>query len=130
MIIVILSIAGQLWSYDKVEMKLSNKKFGVQDEDWFIPNEEGDGILEEKSSSKVLSLKQKTDCDFGSFALFQERDQIKTWKGCKDASDAKIWMRSKDVADGYFTLKNKADGQLLTQILKTGRKKYRTAGNK
>ena len=127
--IFVVHVPDQLWTYDKVDMKLHNKKYGVQENDWSIPNKEEDGILEEKSSGKVLSLKQKTDCDFGLFALLQKRERIKTRKGCKDSSDAKIWMRSKDINDGYFILKNKADGQLLTQISKSGKKKYRTAGN-
>ena len=107
-------------------MKLSNKRFGEQDNEWSIPFEEADGILEEKDSGKVLSLRQTTSCDFGLFPSLQTK--IKTRRGCEDASDAKIWMRSKADADNYFTLKNKANGQYLTQVKKSGKKKYRTAG--
>ena len=93
-------ILDQLWTYDKDDMKLYNKEFGLQDKDWSIPNEETDGILEEKSSNKVLSLRQRKKCDFGLFPSLQKRDKIKTFENCEDASNAKIWKDVFNFSDG------------------------------
>ena len=127
-VIKLKAIDNQLWSYNKTSKKLYNKKFGAADGEWSIPVQEAGGILENKSSGKVLSLKQKTNCGFGSYPLLQNRVGIKTWKGCEDASIAMIWTRSENINDEYFTLKSKVNGQLLTQIKMSGKKKYRIAG--
>ena len=65
---------------------------------------------------------------FGLYPLLQNRERIKTFKGCEDASIAMIWTRSENINDEYFTLKSKVNGQLLTQIKMSGKKKYRIAG--
>ena len=81
---------------------------------WSIPNEEGNGIIE--NSGKVLGLRQKRDCSYGNFVTLQARGTSK--KGCNYNIESDTWFRSKQDDSGYFTLQNLANGMYLTTTAK------------
>ena len=98
-------------------MKLVNKDRKVKskkldDRQWILPPPETDGPIEEESSGKLLSVRQKKSCAFGKVANLQDRGEIQF--NCKHESDSQRWFRSKNDDQGYFTIKNIATGQLLT----------------
>ena len=98
-------------------MTLKNKKFGVQQNQWAIPKEEGDAVIERirkgKQSGRVLGLKQRKNCEYGDDLQIQRRGK-KGKNSCDDLSDSQIWTRSKNDNEKFFTLKNKATGKFLT----------------
>ena len=103
-------------------MKLVNKDRKVKskkldDRQWILPPPETDGPIEEESSGKLLSVRQKKSCAFGKVANLQDRGEIQFT--CKPESDSQRWFRSKSDDMGYFTIKNIATGQLLTAKTKT-----------
>ena len=105
----------QLWRYGK-DNKLINKVPELQnkEETWSIPNEEGNGNIE--NSGKVLGLRQKSDCSYGNFVTLQARGTSK--KGCNYNIESDTWFRSKQDDSGYFTLQNLANGMYLTTTAK------------
>ena len=98
-------------------------KKSLDDSDWILPPTETEGTIKEESSSEILGLKTKKDCTFGKKVSLQNRGEIKF--SCDPASDSQLWFRSKNDADGYFTLKNIKNGQLLTSI---GETKFKVTG--
>ena len=117
-----------MWAYNDSDMTLSNKKFGVQSYQWLIPLEEEDGIIEKINSKRVLAFRRhKKNCTPGKISILRRRKQTRS---CGNTSDHEVWMRSKNNQEGFFTLKNKATGQLLTQMEEKGRtwKKYQMKG--
>ena len=67
------------------------------DDQWSIPREES-GKIEEITSKRVLGNRNNIDV-----ILETQKD-----------SDDQIWIRGKPSIDGYFTLKNKATSNFLT----------------
>ena len=117
----------QLWKTSG--NKLINKKLQVQnkpqsDNEWNLPISGGDGYLEDITSGNVTSLKQKKNCEYGVKAELMKRD-LKQYDHCSLDIDSKRWLRSADNKNGWFTLKNLANGELLTAKRKN---EYKTTG--
>ena len=93
-------------------MKLINKKWGIQNKEWVIPPEDREGNLAEKGSSQVYGQGQKIGCSYGPKVFSQKRGYKQ--KGCETTSGSQQWIRSKNDANGDFTITNKATGLLLT----------------
>ena len=85
-----------------------NRKYGtIGDYDfkkWNIPNEGQNGTISERSTSKVLGLKDNST-KFGAEIILQ----IKV-----NSSPFQLWHRSKMTASGYFSLRNPISGRYLT----------------
>ena len=93
-------------------MKLINKKWGMFSNEWLIPQEGQEANLAKRGSSKVYGQGQKKDCNYGPKVKPQRRGQ--KYKNCQTPDDNQQWIRSTNDIHGYFTLKNKATGLLLT----------------
>ena len=68
------------------------------DDQWSIPNEEESGKIEQVTSRRVLGHRNYVD------VILETRKDL----------DHQIWIRGKVSIDGYFTLKNKATNNFLT----------------
>ena len=90
---------------------------------WEIPLEGSDGFIIEKSSGEVLSPKQRKDCSYGSRVKLKPKEE--GLRSCQAKKDTENWLRSKMDDQGWFTLKNLENGQLLTA---KGKKKFELSG--
>jgi len=90
----------QLWKYDDSTKVLKNfvSDWKYIDDHWSIPSKEESGKIEEITSRQVLGHRNDID------VILETR---------KD-SHHQIWIRGKASIAGYFTLKNKATNQFLT----------------
>ena len=117
--ILISIILDQLWKYSDSTMKLINKlpELTNDNKQWKIPLPGTDANIEDISSGKVLGLRQKKDCSYGSIVQPQLKGEG-GFKGCPAPSNSQKWLRS-DGKD-WFTLKNLETGKLLGAKTKTG----------
>ena len=106
-------------------MELETKAGGFKSKNWMIPLEGGEGYVESVADQEVLGLRQKVDCTFGDRISVKKKGAIKTQPGCEDGNTSQKWLRSKDDEEGFFTIKNLANGLLLTS---KGKKKFTVTG--
>ena len=78
--------------------------------EWKIPLQGTDSVIEDKSSGKVLGLKQRKDCTYGSRLKLQSPGED-GFKGCPPPTNSQKWLRSEN--KHWFTLKNVETGKLL-----------------
>ena len=106
-----------MWSFDKTRQKLINKKYGTTKKKWNIPEEGRDGVIEYIGrNTRLVSLKQKEDCNLSSDLELKTIGKEEGRKGCDFQSDSQIWTRIKNDNQTFFTLKHKATGKLFSQV--------------
>ena len=98
-------------------------KMSLDGRQWILPPPETEGTIKEQGATEVLGPKRRKDCTFGRKVSHQDRGEIKF--SCEPATDSQLWFRSKSDIDGYFTLKNVENGQLLTS---SGKTKFKVSG--
>jgi len=76
-----------------------------------LPKEEQNGNIE--SSNKVLSLKQKRDCSYGTLVKLQERGRSSR-ENCNSTNNSEMWLRAKADDKGFFQLQHLTTGKYLT----------------